>query len=181
MPMDFGTVLHRLLDVFGAEHIDCALIGGFALAALGAPRATADLDLLVPGEHADEVARIMHTLGYRELHRSADAANYAAEDARLGRVDFLFARRPYSRAMLARARPRRLGGGTDVKVVDPEDLIGLKVQASSNNPQRLTWDLSDIERVLDAHPAIDLERVREYFRLFGREPELDALLARRRR
>jgi len=179
--MDFGTVLHRLLEAFAVEHIDCALIGGFALAALGVPRATADLDFLVPGEHADDIARIMQTLGYRELYRSADAANYAADEARLGRVDFLFARRPYSCAMLTRARPRRLGGGTDVNVVEPEDLIGLKVQASSNNPQRLTWDLADIARVLEAHPALDLERVREYFRLFGREAELDVLLARQRR
>lgn len=72
----------------------------------------------------------MTDAGYRELHRSADAANYAADDVRLGRVDMLFARRPYSLAMLARAPLHHLPSEHTVKIMEPEDLIGLKVQAS---------------------------------------------------
>ena len=37
----------------------------------------------------------------------------------------------------------------------------------------------DIDRLLLARAEVDLERVREYFRLFDREKELDALLAER--
>lgn len=177
--VDFADVIRRVAVAFDERKIPFALIGGMALAALGVPRATADVDLLVLGERADDVAQIMVYLGYRELYRSLDAANYAADDARSGRIDFVFARRPYSLAMLGRARPRRVLGDVQVRVVEPEDIIGLKVQASSNNPGRLGLDLADIQRLLDAHPNLDLVRVREYFRLFGREAELDGLLARR--
>jgi hypothetical protein len=54
----------------------------------------------------------------------------------------------------------------------------LKVQSSSNESRRFALDVADIERLLRATPGLDLARVREYFRLFDREAELDALLAR---
>jgi hypothetical protein len=66
--------------------------------------------------------------------------------------------------------------GQSLRVVDAADLIGLKVQASSNDPSRQRRDLADIERLLQVG-EVDLSRVREYFRLFDREKELDALLA----
>jgi hypothetical protein len=66
-------------------------------------------------------------------------------------------------------------GAAGVPVVEVADLIGLKVQSSSNDPRRARLDLADIDRLLDL-PGIDLGRVREYFRLFDREPQLDELL-----
>jgi len=42
----------------------------------------------------------------------------------------------------------------------------------------LVLDLADVERLLAARTDVDLVRVREYFGLFDREAELDALLAR---
>lgn len=177
--MDFRAVLQSVTDALRTEGIDCALIGGMALAALGVPRATMDIDLLVPSERANDVAQMMRQLGYEELHRSEDAANYVRRQPP-GRVDFLFARRAPTHAMLARARRHRVLSAVELNVVEAEDVIGLKVQASSNDPQRRPLDVADIERLLAAHPSLDLGRVREYFRLFDREEELDALLARRR-
>lgn len=179
--MDFEAVLAALLDAFRKDGIECALIGGFALAALGAPRATGDLDFLLPGARSVDVDRIMRQLGYEALYRSENVANYTAREQRLGSVDFVFARRPYSQGMLARATPHRVLGSATVKVVQAEDLIGLKIQSSSNDPERLLLDLADIDRLIAAAgPALDLDRVREYFRLFDREAELDAILARHR-
>jgi hypothetical protein len=66
--------------------------------------------------------------------------------------------------------------GAPIRVVDAADLIGLKVQASSNDPSRRYLDLADIDRLL-RRAEVDLARVREYFRLFDREKELDALLS----
>lgn len=176
--MNFAAALHAIADALRREGIDFALIGGFALAALGVARATGDLDFLVDGDRADDLDRIVQTLGYRCLHRSADAANYASDEVRLGSVDFLFARRDYSRGMLSRARGRVLAGLDELKVVEAEDLIGLKVQALANNPARRRLDLGDIERLLGLHPDLDLVRVREYFRLFEMEAELDAIIDR---
>ncbi len=180
--MDFNRVLETITREFALAGIEHALIGAFAMAALGVPRATGDIDFLVAGERCDDVDRIMTSLGYRALHRSADAANYTSQSLAGGRVDYLFGRRPHSRAMLARAKPRSsLRTHVTVKVVEAEDLIGLKVQSSTNNPKRALLDMADIQRLLENQPGLDLDRVREYFRIFEREPELDQVLARIKR
>ena len=45
--MDFESVLGRILQEFEQRQIRYGVIGGFALAALGVPRTTMDLDFLV--------------------------------------------------------------------------------------------------------------------------------------
>jgi hypothetical protein len=176
--MDLRSVLLEIHTALRQASIEHALIGGLALAAHGAGRATVDLDLLADGERADDVDRILRERGYDCLQRTEHVANYASREPAKGRVDFLFARRAYGRAMLARAAVRRILGEA-VRVVDASDLIGLKVQSSSNDPSRRHLDLADVERLLRV-ADVDLERVREYFRLFDREKELDALLAAER-
>jgi len=173
--------LQRVLDDLGAalraNGIEHALIGGLALAAHGIPRATMDVDFLVAAERAEALDAVMRARGYRSLQLTPDVANYVSDRAKDGRVDVLFARRGYTRAMLARAVER---GASRVPVVDAADLIGLKVQSSSNDPRRARLDLADIDRLLDL-PEVDLARVREYFSLFEREAQLDDLLRGRRR
>ncbi len=178
--MDLQRELVRLVGAFQGAGIDFALIGGLALAAHGAARATADLDLLAEGERDADVHRILLGLGYECLHRTPDVANYAASGCVSGRVDFLFARRSYGKAMLARAAAQPVLG-VSLKVVDATDLVGLKVQASSNDRSRRHRDLADIQSLLRAARELDLARMREYFRLFDREKELDALLEEVRR
>ena len=175
IPMDLRNVLLEIHGALSEAGIAHALIGGLALAAHGAGRATADLDLLADGERAEDVDRILREHGYECLLRTENVANYVAATPERGRVDFLFARRAYGRAMLARAAAHSILG-TSIPVVDASDLIGLKVQSSSNDASRRYLDLADIERLLRS-PTIDLTRVREYFRLFDREKELDALLS----
>jgi hypothetical protein len=173
--MDLRRVLIELHEAMRAASIEHALIGGLALAAHGAARATVDLDFLADGERGDDVDRLLLARGYERLHRSEHVANYASRDPARGRVDFLFARRTFGRAMLARAVPHSILGA-QIRVVDAADLVGLKVQSSSNDPSRRRRDLADVQSLLRS-AEIDLTRVREYFRLFDREKELDALLA----
>jgi hypothetical protein len=47
--MDFGAVLKAVAEEFTRAEIAYALIGGFAMAVLGVPRATGDLDRLLAG------------------------------------------------------------------------------------------------------------------------------------
>ena len=62
------------------------------------------------------------------------------------------------------------------KVVVPEDLIGLKLQALANSPDR-DQDRLDIKELLRLHRSrMDMTRVRDYFKIFGKEAELDALV-----
>jgi hypothetical protein len=175
--MDLAAVLEQVAAALGRAGIAHALIGGVALAAHGVQRATVDVDFLVDGARADELHELMTDLGYRSIHRGEHAANYVSDHLERGRVDFLFAHRAYARRMLERARPARAAGRTRIMVVDVEDLIGLKVQASSSDPARRLGDTADIERLLRSARGIDLTRVREYFRIFEREKELDVLLA----
>jgi hypothetical protein len=173
--MDVRAVLleiHAALREAGIQH---ALIGGLALAAHGSARATVDVDFIADGGRAEDVDRLLRARGYACLQRSDFVANYASDRPERGRVDFLFARQAHGRAMLGRSAAVEILG-RQIPVVDASDLVGLKVQSSSNDPSRRHRDLADIEWLL-RHAALDLDRVRDYFRLFDREKELDALLA----
>ena len=173
--MDLRSVLREIHSALTEARIDHALIGGLALAAHGSGRATVDIDWLADGEQADGVLRILLAHGYACVHRTPDVANFVSDLPSRGRVDFLFARRSHGRAMLERAELHEVLGRS-VRVLHPSDLVGLKVQSSSNDPSRRHRDLADIEWLLQ-HADIELERVRAYFRLFDREKELDALLS----
>ncbi len=173
--MDIRGVLARLAAAFEEAGVEYALIGGLALGAHGAGRATVDLDFLAAGEHAEEVDRILGAAGYACLQRTENVANYVSDDPALGRVDFLFTRRDTGLAMLARAQEHGFAG-TEVPVVDASDLIGLKVQGYSNDSRRRHADLADIQKLLRLAPELDLDRVRSYFRLFDREKDLESLL-----
>jgi hypothetical protein len=79
--------------------------------------------------------------------------------------------------MLLRAKPMAsLRAHASLKVLEPEDIIGLKVQSATNNPDRAAVDMDDIRRLLATWPELDLGRVREYFRIFDREADLDRIL-----
>ena len=174
--MDLRSVLieiHTALEDAGIGH---ALIGGLALSVHGASRATIDLDLLADGHRDADVDALVRARGYECLYRTENVGNYLSADRAKGRIDFLFVHREYGRAMLERAAANSVLGQR-IRVVDAADLIGLKVQASSSDPRRRARDMVDVERLL-ASADVDLERARLYFRLFEREGELDALLAR---
>ena len=116
--------------------------------------------------------RELIAIGYRCLHRSPDAGNYLRGDER---VDFLYASRPAARGLLEHATLLQTTFG-DVRVVSPEGLIGLKIQAFVNNPRR-TQDLEDIKALVAANrQALKIDEVREYFRLFNREALLGEIL-----
>jgi len=157
------------LDAIGAPF---ALIGGLALASHRVVRATQDVDLLTDAGKAVEIDAELARLGYQCVHRSADAGNYVRGDER---VDFLYARRPIARRLLADAVELKTSLG-DLRVVSVEGLIGFKLQALENDPRR-TQDLEDIRALLRANRAtLDMAQTREYFQLFQRESLLDELL-----
>jgi len=57
--MDFRVVLQLITEEFSKQDIRYAVIGGFALGALGVPRATIDMDLLIYREDWLRVDDIM--------------------------------------------------------------------------------------------------------------------------
>jgi hypothetical protein len=174
--MDLRAALLAIHRALSEREIDHALIGGLALSVHGAARATVDLDWIADGRRDSDVDVVMRAHGYEPIYRTSNVGNYLSEDPAKGRVDFLFVRRERGLAILHRAASHGVLGER-VRVVDASDLIGLKVQAYANNPNRKNRDLADIERLL-TFGEVDMERVRMYFRLFEFEGDLDQLLAR---
>ena len=143
------------LDRAGARW---ALIGGLALASHRVVRATQDVDLLLDSSQSDAVDSELSRIGYRCIHRSPDSATYVREDER---IDLLYATRPIARGLLANASELQTALGR-LRVISAEGLIGFKLQAYVNDPER-TQDLEDIRRLLRENAGhLDLGEVREY-------------------
>ena len=168
--MDFERVLRDLVFDFTEREVRYALIGGFALGALGIPRATMDLDFLVARDALPVVDEIMARRQYRLRYRSENVSQFVSDLAPLGQVDFLHAFRVISTAMLERAPEVNVfTGSLRLRTLRPEDIVGLKVQALANDPGRERRDLADIDRLAERFSAeMDWERIREYFALFDR-------------
>ncbi len=139
--MDFKATLAALIEVFNREKIRYALIGGFALGALGVPRATVDLDFLIEKDDLEKIGRIMESLAYNCVYKSENVTQYVSPVKIFGEVDFLHAFRVISRKMLARAKSIDIfEGKAQIKVLLPEDIIGLKAQSLANDPKKVELD-----------------------------------------
>lgn len=176
--MDFEAVLRWLIENFNAQNVRFALMGGFAMHASGYMRSTQDLDILVLKEDMLKVKDLMFSFGYELIHESEDVSHFSGKLRQLGHVDFLHAHRSYAKNMLQRAKECGiLNNNFKVKVLAPEDLIGLKVQSSSNDATRYHQDLADIEFLIGMNAAtLNMDLVKEYFSLFHREDELEKIL-----
>jgi predicted nucleotidyltransferase len=88
-----------------------------------------------------------------------------------GRVDLLLANRPLSLEMLSQAT-RNLDG---LKCLLPEAIIGLKIQAFTNDRERELQDKADIKSLVKKYPKMDWEKIRQYADLFDQWPFITAL------
>ena len=166
-----GKQLAEVVSVLNRMGVPFALIGGLALAVHQVIRATQDVDFLVASENAEEIDKALTELGYRCVHRSADAGNYLRVDER---IDLLYASRPIARRLLAAAVEQKTALG-EFRVIGVEGLIAFKLQGWINDPHR-TQDLEDIRALLRVHrTTLKTAEVREYFRLFDQEPLFDEL------
>ena len=80
--------------------------------------------------------------------------------------------------MLKRAQKKNiLQGKATIHVVEPEDLIGLKVQAIANDKSRLTQDLVDIQMIIKNNSeSLNFNRIKEYFELFDNLDDYNSLI-----
>jgi len=160
--------LEELANRFQAQGIDFALMGGFALGIWGAQRATIDLDFLILLDDMEPAHTILTSLGYELRHKSENVSQYISPLKTFGEIDFLHAFRAVSKAMLQRAAKKEIfSAGLTIKVLQPEDIIGLKVQALTNDPSRKNIDFADIETLIHHYGSrLDWQLVKSYFDLF---------------
>jgi len=150
--MNFRSILSVLIEKFKENEVRYALMGGLALGLWGVGRSTVDIDVLVERDDLGKINRIMQELGYECKFKSENVSQYVSPLKIYGEVDFLHAFREASLEMLRQAVEKEIfEGSLKVRVLVPEDIIGLKLQAIKNNPSREKEDLEDIKALVSLH------------------------------
>ena len=178
--MDLKLVIELIIKDFDKEKVRYALIGGFALGALGIARTTVDLDFLLDRDDLSRVDKIMKVNGYKCVFKTENVSQYVSEVKIFGEVDFIHAFRKISIAMLRRAKELDIfEGKSKIKVLRPEDIIGLKLQAVMNDRTRRNREFADIEALMDLYRKdLDWESMEEYFSIFNQKQKFTELKKR---
>lgn len=123
--------------------------------------------------------QILTGCGYQRVYHSENVSHYVSADRDWGRIDILHAFRGPTLGMLKRAEAMPVLDDLRVKVVHIEDIIGLKVQALVNNPDRASRDWADIRMMLEAAREqgreIDWRLLADYLAIFQLETKLSEL------
>jgi hypothetical protein len=168
--MDIIKVLGILAKEFSALDIQYAVIGGFAMNALGLARSTVDIDFLILAKDTPKLNSLLESLGYSCVFKTENVSQYTSSSNELGEIDVLHAFRSSSIKMLNRTRQVSLFHGTIlINVLSPEDLVGLKLQALVNDDTRAMREMADIHAILDRFRSeIYWNVVEEHFKLFDK-------------
>jgi hypothetical protein len=168
VPPRLAEALADLVAWLKRDGIPHVIIGGVAVAVVGHPRTTRDIDAVI----------LMEDRSWESLIGLAKNAGFEArvpEPAAFARQSRVFLLRhaktrvdvdlsagalPFEEEVVKRASLKLLGG-RPVPVATPEDLIVMKIIAS--RPR----DIADIEGLLASNPSLDLKRVRKFVRLFA--------------
>ena len=147
------------------------------MGALGIMRSTIDLDFLVNADDLPAVAKILDTYGYHCVYKTENVSQYVADIKIFGEIDLLHAFRKISLSMLKRAKKIAvLEGKCSLKVLQPEDIIGLKLQALSNDTSRSQREYADIENIMAYfNKKLDWTLLKEYFTVFKKTKEFEKL------
>jgi predicted nucleotidyltransferase len=170
--MDLIKVLTIISKEFETNSIHYAIIGGFAMNALGLVRSTIDIDLLVLAQDTPKLHAFLTSLNYNRVYHSENVSQYVSPSNDLGEIDVLHAFRSVSLKMLSRSKNVSLcNNSIELKVIAPEDLIGLKLQALVNDETRREHELADIRMILK-HFAdhLDWTIIEDHFILFNQQP-----------
>ncbi len=122
-------------------------MGGLAVAAWGAPRATEDIDLLADLSPTPQLDAALRAGGFEPEWRRGESDDPVPLLLRLRspsgpEIDVICATRAWERDMLARAVRLRTPQGLEIPVIAVEDLIVLKLMAGGPG------DLADVADLL---------------------------------
>jgi hypothetical protein len=165
---DLRATLLKASDALQKRNVAHALIGGFALAFHGINRATADVDFLADGTNRAEILQALQNEGFILRFESSEVLQFTG----IGNLDILLANRPISQQMLKDAI---LQQNLPVYLLRVEDIIGLKIQAYINDPSRELQDKADIQQLMNRHPGLDWQRVKNLADIFDQWPTIEKL------
>jgi hypothetical protein len=173
----FLSALKELASWLRSTHVPGMVIGGVAASLLGRPRITQDIDVIVwidfnkwkdflkAGKNHGFSPRIKNSF---EFARENRVFLLRHSPSRID-IDISLGALPFEEEAIRRAVAKRIKG-IRIYLPTPEDLIIMK--AVAHRPR----DLADIESILDAHPDLDLKRVRRWVREFARSLEMPEIL-----
>lgn len=172
------SVLQDLIAWLALQQTPGIVIGGVAASILGRPRATRDVDavILLDENGWKTFLEAGARFGFKPRHR--DSLDFAKQ-ARVLLVrhetsgidtDISLGMLPFEQEAIARAQSIKVSGIT-IPLPTPEDLIIMKAVANRAR------DVADIEALLDAHPKLDLRRIRRWLREFSSALDRPAILS----
>ena len=165
--MEFKKVITAILLELDKHNIPYALIGAVAMGFWGVQRDTVDVDILIKERDREKVISLMKSFGYDHIVSSKFADQFAHILKDMGLIDFLYARR--EKGIIESSKTFR-GGGIEIQVALPEDLIGMKLDGISNDPDRELQDLADIKAIVELLcDTLDWEKIKEYCKITGME------------
>ena len=85
--LDIYDEFRRLIEELDKRAMDYAVCGGMAMAFHGSPRATIDIDLLVPGKSLDAIIALAGELGYTIREKDLSFAAGVIEIRRVSKID----------------------------------------------------------------------------------------------
>jgi hypothetical protein len=168
--------LSDLMRWWAEQNVNGVIIGGLAVALLGRPRITRDIDalILLPEQRWSDFTDSGSKFGF--LPRYADTMAMAREGRILLfhhassaiEVDISLGCLPFEEEILARHNVVKIGK-VSVPLPTPEDLVIMKAVAHREQ------DLLDIEGLLAAHPHLEKRRVRRWVKAFANALEAPEL------
>lgn len=145
--MELDPDFAEFIALFDAHDVRYLVVGGYALAAHGVPRATGDLDawILVDPDNAERVVAALGDFGFGDVGLTVSDFSRTDQVVQLGyppyRIDILTG---VDGVEFPDAWPRRLAldvGGVTMQVIGLEDLVANKL--ACGRPQ----DLVDVDRL----------------------------------
>jgi hypothetical protein len=171
--MDVSRVLDLVRPFFESRKEPYALVGGLALLAYGAPRATFDVDLLAPRRTRDDLVAFLEASGFTTLSVQPGFSNHHHSEPALGRVDVIYVSGTTADAVFAGCSRKSIAAAVTAPVPRAEHLVAMKAQAFASDRTRYS-DLADLQFLL-ALPGLDREESRSYFESAGLADYFDRL------
>jgi hypothetical protein len=174
--MDVSRVLDLIRPFFENRAEPYALVGGLALLAYGAPRATFDVDLLAPRRTRDDLVAFLEARDFTTLSIQPGFSNHQHSDPALGRVDAIYVSGTTADAVFAGCAQKAITASVQAPVPRPEHLVAMKAQAFAKDATRYS-DLADLQFLLSL-PGLDPVEARGYFESAGLAEYFDRLRRR---
>jgi len=143
--MEIQEDFRELLALFGEHDVEYAIVGGYALAFHGAPRATGDIDIVVRPErdNAERILRALTDFGFGSLDLTVDDFTHPDRVVQLGyppvRVDLMTSVSGVSWEQIEAGLAQGTYGSTVVRFIGRAELL-----ANKRSTGRLK-DLADLE------------------------------------